>query len=252
MSDWEKGYSQPADITSRWFHDYVYYEGGPGGGALRVTMDNPLAIDVVYTSGEVMDIVTPDYKGFLVGGYVYTTGAYQAFNFDDMGRLRVDAEISIQATELDVNIDALDGDSVILFGHEDGFTGNTPIPINITGDGAVRVVQSFAGAETLLYNELSVPAATETQVISYTVAVATDFHALTIMCSGEADGDFILKKNGAVRAKKRNSWADRNVDFQFPFSFKLQAGDVISVHVLHNNDNACLFNASIYGESDSV
>ena len=258
MSDWEEGYSKPADITSRWLHDYCYNDGGTANGALRVTMDNPMAVDVVYSGGEIIDVVTPDYKGFMVGGVVVddtygplSLGEFTGQTYDSMGRLRVDAEISIQATELDVNIDALDGDSASWFGHPNGNILNTPVPVNVTTDGVVRVVQSFLGIETNLFNSASIPTGVETTLISYTVPAVTKFHVLLASCSGEADGVFTFKKNGAPMGRKRNSWSNRNVEFEFLYGLKMNAGDVIEVSVLHNNDASCQFDGNFYGENDS-
>jgi hypothetical protein len=249
VSDWEEGLSKPADITSRWLHDYCYNNGGSVNGALRVALSgSAFGTDVVYDGGSAVDIITPDYKGLMVGGYIYGTGEFTAFTFDADQRLRVDAEVSFSATELDVNIDALDGDSAGIWAYPDGNAANTPVPVNSTADGVIRTVTGFVGIETILYNEVSVLTGAETTVLSYVVPVATDYHAISIPCSGEADGIFILKKNGATIGKKRNSWSQRNVDFEFEYGLKFQAADVISVSVLHVNDGACLFNASFYGE----
>ena len=248
--DWEEGYSKPANIISKWMFDYVYEPGGVGGGALRVTMDNPMAMDTVYSGGEIVDIVTPDYSALMVGGYTEGTGEFVGLCFDDNNRLKVNAEITIQSVNLEVEIDALDGDTIGIFGFVGGDTGTTPIGVNVTPDGAVRVVTSLNGVETTQYAEVSVPTGIETTVLTYTVPVATEFQVVQVDASGEADGDFVLKKNGGILTKKRNSWADRNVEFKFDYGLKLLAGDVISVHVTHANDANCLFNASFYGEED--
>ena len=249
--DWEEGYSKPANIYTKWLFDYVYQPGGVGGGALRVTLDNPLAPpDSIFNGGEIVDINTPNYQGLLVGGYTEATGEFVGLEFDSNNRLKVNAEITIQSVELEIEVDALDGDTVGVFGFVGGNTATTPVGINVTTDGAVRVVTSLNGVETISYNEVSVPDGIETVVMTYTVPLATDFQVVKVDASGDADAKFRLKKNGSILSTKRNSWANRNVDFEFSYGLKMVAGDIIEVTVEQNNGEAFDFNASFYGEQE--
>lgn len=122
-----------ADITSKWFRDNAYCVDTQ---AIRVCMDSPFGPDVVYTHCEVTD---PDTRlGILMGGIQKGTEEYKPLAIDDEGRLCVDAAISIGEVQLDVEIRALDDDSVGIWGHVDQDTGQIEA-INITDNGHIRV-----------------------------------------------------------------------------------------------------------------
>ena len=90
----------PADIVSKWFNDHVYAEPV---GALRVTMDTPFGADIVYKEDEFAD---PGIRlGILTGGVDPVTNEYHAVRVGSDGRLLVDAAITIQDVELEVEIE---------------------------------------------------------------------------------------------------------------------------------------------------
>lgn len=245
MSDWKPGLSKPADIISRWLHDYVYNEDSQ---ALRVTMDSPFAMDIVYEHGESINTGAGGYAGMVVGGYTTGTEEFQGLTFSDDGRLKVDADVTIQSVELAVEVDALDGDTIGIYGFQGG-PGGQLRQVNVTPNGAIRTVPGFAGIETNYYNETTVPAGQTSTILVQTIATGTEFQILLLSASGEADGVFKVKKNGNTLSCKRNSWANRNVEFEFLYGFQLNAGDIITVEVTNINEEDFLYNANFYGEN---
>jgi hypothetical protein len=104
------------------------------------------------------------------------------------------------------------------------------------------------GNGVFAFSELAaVPVGTPTQLVAYIPAVN---HTLKrVVASGMADAEFDLKINGAVVARKRNNWTDRNVEFSFgEQGIPVTAGQTIELVVLSNGDSACPFDASIFGE----
>jgi hypothetical protein len=123
----------PTDITSKWFRDNAYCEDTE---SIRVCMDSPFGPDVVYGDCEVTDPNTR--LGLLTGGIQKDTEEFKPLLFDDEGRLCVDAAISISEVQIEVQVRALDDDSVGIWGHVDQDTGQIE-PINITDNGHIRV-----------------------------------------------------------------------------------------------------------------
>lgn len=104
------------------------------------------------------------------------------------------------------------------------------------------------GTGVFAFSELAaVPVGTETQVVAFIPGVAHKFKRAT--ASGEADAIFNLKVDGAVVARKRNNWTDRNVDFEFgEQGIDVNPGQTIEITVVSRGDSACPFDGSLYGE----
>jgi len=135
-----------------------------------------------------------------------------------------------------------------MFGFIGGNPDSTPVPFNLAPSGALRVIPGFVGIEEALYNEEELEPDEELIVLQHLAVANATFHALCISGSGDADGIYTILKNGTPIAKKRTSWADRNVDFDYQYGFTFQAGDSLEVSIKNLGDANSLFNASIYGE----
>lgn len=234
-------YAKPASVTSRWFHDNVY---DPNPKALRVVMDSPFAPDVIFTEGEFADPL--DRLGLLVGGVETGTDLFHAFTFNSDGRLRVDAEVNLSMSELAVEVDATDGDSIGLFGYING-DYSFPIPLNSTADGILKITTINLGDHTSVYDESNLPNG-EQVLLSYVVPLAQKYFIEKISCSGDCDALIKIKLNSNTIEARRNSWTNRNVDFFFAKGLITQAGDIIEVTVNHSELTPFLFNATLYGE----
>jgi hypothetical protein len=235
----------PADIISKWLHDNAYE---PSLEALRVTGTFTANDSTVFESGEILDLSPGGYEGILVGGYHIDTDIFTPFTFSGDGKLRVDAEFSMGSADLEIEVDALDGDTVGVYGFVDGDEGSPPVGINVTSEGHLRVVLGYAGVETNSYFDMPIDAGDEEVLLSYVVPVSSTFQVLMVSCSSETDGKFKVKKNGDIVSCKRNSWSNRNIEFDFPYGFKLVAGDLLEVTAENLGDVTSDFNANFYGE----
>lgn len=231
----------PADITSKWLNDNAYE---PSRRALRVTLDSPFGLDVVYQEGEFADPILRE--GLLTGG-VNPSNEWNALTLDEDGRLRVDAKITLSTTDLEVNLDAEDGDSVGIYGYVNG-DPNTPYPVNVDSQGNLRFSPSSNINATAIYNEVVLASGTENVLITYTIPASTFFSIFSIKACGRSDAIFKLKINSNTIETRRNNWCDRNIEFNFQYGLPLSSGDIIALTVLHNELTSIPFNATIYGE----
>jgi hypothetical protein len=91
-----------------------------------------------------------------------------------------------------------------------------------------------------------VPSST-TVIAQYTPA--QEHFLLRVSGSGEADGEFLVRVNGVVIAKKRNNWTDRNVDFEWGKNgIPVTSGQTIELVVIHRGVTNSPFNGTLYGE----
>lgn len=154
-------------------------------------------------------------------------------------RLRVDAAITMTDVEQEVIID--DSTDSIKIG--DG-SGNY---LNINPDGSINVAFTETARDYVLeYNEItSVPAATESIVITYTVPGSKQLLLKNSIVYVNADTDVRLKINGSTKVKLQSNWTNRNIEFNQEVS--LEAGDVLTITVVHSELNSQDYNASING-----
>lgn len=123
------------------------------------------------------------------------------------------------------------------------------IPL-INGDLPVRTTKN-------VYNEVTaVATAVETTIVSYTVPVAKYIKLYFIDVSGDNVASFFVKKNGTVIRTRRSWWA-QGTDNMIPFSLGpndgiiFEAGDVVSLTVIHNRTGVGSFEAAlIFAEYD--
>lgn len=235
------GPAKPADITSKWLHDHVYNRLAK---SLRVTLDSPFSPEGVFDEGEIT--IPNERKVLFVGGYSYDTGEAVGLTFNDDGRLRVDAEVTIQSVELDVNIDAEGGDTVGMYGYRDGIESE-PRRVNTNNDGALRIVPGFSRDMVNEFSELALPSG-ENTVFTWTVPATGFFHLIKLGAEGDTEGVFRVKKNGVTKAKKRNTWMNRDVNFNYDYGMGLEQGDILEVTVEHQEQTDQTFSAWIYGE----
>lgn len=233
----------PTDITSKWFRDNAYDENTE---SIRVTMDSPFGPDVVYVDG---DITIPGIsKGLMIGGVQKGTNEYKPLAIDDEGRLCVDAAISIGEVQLDVQIRALDDDSVGIWGHVDQDTGQIE-PINITTEGYLKVIHQGNKNMITEYDDGTFSGSTEHTLVSYTVGAGEDFSLYKASAEGRTNGIFKLKVDGNILETRRNAWTDRNVTFEFSQGYPVVPGEVVEITVEHNQTSSCPFSGALYGES---
>lgn len=238
---WTDGLSKPADIISRWLHDYVYDHPAR---ALRVTLDSPFSPDGVFTEDEFADPLTR--LGLLVGG-VGPDDHFHALNLTDDGRLMVDAVITLSTTELEIEVDTVDGDNVGMFGYING-DFNDPHPVSVTPTGEVNVSISPNKSMVTVYDEDDIATGNEIVVAAYTVPAGRYFSLVKVEASGRADAVFRLRKNADMIGAQRNNWCDRNIKFDYFYGLNCNPGDIIALTVYHTELTSIPFNATIYGE----
>lgn len=156
-------------------------------------------------------------------------------------RLRVDAALTMTDVVQEVLISA-ENDSVQIGDGDGNFLAVNPdgsLNVVIDTDPAIKVY-------VLEYNEISsVPAFTETPVITYTVPSGKRLvFASSIICVN-ADTDVRVKIEGATKAKQRSNWTQRNIEFKQEFT--IDEGEVLSITVVHQESNAQSFEANISG-----
>ena len=233
----------PADIISKWLNDHVY---DPNTQSLRVTMDSPFGDDVVYTENEYADPLTR--LGILVGGVDADTDEFKSLKFDDEGRLMVDAAISIQNVELEVEIDVLDGDQIGVWGYEDGNT-SFPVPLNLTSEGYLQTTVVGSSDMSIIFDDGVFSGGVEHSLVSFTVGAGQEFYIDKVSGEGRVDGLFRLKINNSTIEQRRNNWSQRNVDFLYAKGLPLNAGDIVELTVEHNQLTSFPFSGTIYGEN---
>ena len=235
--------ARPADIISKWLFDNAYDQTAE---ALRVTLDSPFGLDSIYIEGEYVPPATG--TGLFVGGVKDSDNTFMPFQFTDAGLLKTDTTVSVTLPPgIDVEIDALDGDTIGIFGFVDGNTANPPVGVNVTASGVLRTTSSFSDNTISVFGEASLASGTTT-VATYTVPAGKTFYLLDAKGAGEVDADLRLEVNSSTIALRKLSWTNRNADFQYSGGLKLSAGDIIDLTVTHSGAGSCDFNGSIYGE----
>lgn len=232
----------PADIISKWLNDHVYEEPVK---ALRVTMDTPFGSDIVYLENEYADPSTR--LGLLTGGIDPVSDEYHALRVGSDGRLLVDAAITIQDVEIVVEIDVLDGDQIGIWGYENA-DSNFPVPVNVTSNGEVRVLNVLNSDMGTIYNEGTYSGSIEHSLVSHTVSPGEAFNLVKISGEGRTDAIFRVKVNSLMIERKRNNWTERNVVFNYSRGIPLVPGDTIELTIEHNQLTSKPFSGSIYGE----
>jgi len=234
--------AKPADIISKWLNDHAYDHNAK---ALRVTLDTPFSPDAIYGEAEYADPLTR--LALLGGGIDKHTDEFRAFRMTSAGRLCVDADITIQSVDLAVEIDVLDGDRVGVYGYENG-NSTLPVPLNLTADGYVRVLNVLNSNTKNIYGEGVLPSGLDQVIVSHTIPIGQSLNVIKVSASGETDAIFKVKVNNTPIEGKRNAWTDRNVHFNFAQGLHLVSGDTIDITAKHADIISFDFNASIYGE----
>lgn len=120
-----------------------------------------------------------------------------------------------------------------------GSNGNTIEP---NADGSINtvVINGVASNKTLIneYNEVnSVPNSTLTNLVTYTVPLASTAILERVSISGENIATYQVSINGTVIDTRRTFWGTLNEYFNFTspdvFGTALNAGDVVLVTVIH-------------------
>lgn len=111
----------------------------------------------------------------------------------------------------------------------------------------------LSGTVVYEYNEvLTVPSATETAIVTYTVPVAKTSYLQLVTASGTNIAEYRLKINGTVIAKKYTYFSgDLSADFNLRNEsdsnpgILLNAGDIVTITAIHNRGFSGNFNATI-------
>lgn len=239
---WDIDKSKPADIVSRWLHDYVYSDNAR---ALRVTLDTPFSVDSIFREGEYSP---PDVReGLLIGG-IDNSDAFKSIRISDDGRLLVDSRISLSITELEIEVDAEDGDSVGVYGYVNG-NKEQPTPLSVTEEGVLRVVSSSSTDTLSVFGEVNTIAEEEVVVVTYTVGANKTFTLLSATASAMTDVTFYLRISSNNIDAQRTAWTSRNVKFDcFSLGLPVNSGDTIEIIGVAHKLTGKPMNARIYGE----
>jgi hypothetical protein len=164
------------------------------------------------------------------------------------GRLRTDSKITANISGAQEVIISHTDDSIKIGDGTDFLAVNADGSINVTS------VASLPSNETsyFQYGEISsIPSASETNILSYTVPVATTFFFLRASVSGTNLAIYKVKVNGTTQETKRTWWTKFNEDFELSLQnnkgLELSAGDIVTVTVLHNSASLGDFNCTIKG-----
>ena len=190
---------------------------------------------------------------------------------DDEKRLRVDAAFTGSIGELQVDIQASDGDNIAISDgthtvvvNSDGSLnvnisdiaisapgdniaisdGTHNLKINPNGSIDVNVVTSASGGPNSYYDEVTgVISGITTTIITYNPTSESKIKSIAV--SGDNLAVYELYKNSVISGKVRTTVADLNAIFTFADGFVALSGDVIEVKVFHNRPSPGDFNAGI-------
>lgn len=119
-------------------------------------------------------------------------------------------------------------------------------PVLADGD-SISVDLTVKGLSTYFYNEiLSVASGSDVDILTYIVPIAKIFHLSSIKISGSNLAIFTIKLNGSTINTSRTWWTSFNKDIPFG-SFRLNAGDTLTVSVLHTRPYTGDFECTIIG-----
>lgn len=181
-------------------------------------------------------------------------GSYDEAN----GRLRVDAAITAPLDvngEVLVDIRASDGDSVIVYGTQDGTPTGTIQPLKINPDGSIDVVVSESTLPRNVISNFSsitsVVSGSLTTILSYTVPPAKVTFLSNVEVSGTNIATYGVYINGVLNARQRTMWgAPFNSLFNYSTGtidsgFELSAGTVLTIQVIHQQPSTGDFDAKL-------
>lgn len=197
---------------------------------------------------------------------------------DNTKRLRTDAVISAQSIDIEVEIDAADGDNIAIASQDgsnfaninpdgsldvnvvggelqieisaaDGDNiaisdGTDTLDVNADGSINVNVLPNGTGNIVNTYNEVTAVASGVLTTIETYTATGTAFLQKSIV-SGTNIARFDVLLNGNVIDRQRTYFGGNlNIDFDFT-NLPLVFGDVVTVRVIHNRPTTGDFNARI-------
>ena len=186
----------------------------------------------------------------------------QAFD-ESTDRLRVDASITLDAANIEVELNASDDSIQIkdpstntgLKVNTDGSTnsrlhdasGNPvtlgqkgptqSIPVVLaTGQSSASIGTVESGTVETSFNEiLSVASGAETQVVFYTAVTSTRLKTAEV--TGTNIATYTVYVNGSPIHKKRTYFGNLDNNFQFSKGYQLEDGDVVTITTLHNQSS---------------
>ena len=168
--------------------------------------------------------------------------AIRTINVDQYGDFYTDANPLPVSFEGSVSIGAVE---------VKGTNGNFIEP---NSDGSINVIVESSSATSTpvnTYNQIvAVPSGATTQLVSYTVPVGNTAVLQRSVVSGENIARYDLLINGTIQDTVRTMFgANLTERFDFtgsgPGGLELNAGDIVTVQVLHNRPTAGDFNARI-------
>lgn len=148
-------------------------------------------------------------------------------------RLCVDAEISLDASGIDIDLDPI-GDGVHI---GDAVTGNTllvnpdgTIDVNTVLDAATGDSVAISGHPNQIFDEAAdtLTTAAFEQIYTYT-STDNDTRIIAVECTAGTPSVFRLKINGIVVRELRSSPTERNITFTFREHRPLSNGDILTV-----------------------
>lgn len=163
-------------------------------------------------------------------------------SFDEnLGRLRVDAEVTASIGTVDVIIDAATGDNVAI----SDSTGTNTLSIN--PDGSINASLTNPGVGVNKYNEVLAVASGATQVINtYTVPAGKTASLTLIDVSGDNIAKYLVKIDGITQDQKRTYFGNSlNLTFDFQNNLLLNPGQIVTVEVFNFRPTSSDFNSKI-------
>ena len=168
---------------------------------------------------------------------------------DDNQRLRVDAEVTATIVGAQEVVITHTDDSIKIGDGTDFLTINSDGSINVY----TTEVEAANEEEILQYAEVSsVAASVETTILTYTVPSGYVNYLHRIEVAGTNIAEYKIKINAVVKAKRYTYFGNSlNTEFDFTAGprrgYKVNAGDIITVTVLHSRPTVGNFNARLQG-----
>lgn len=230
----QREYAQNGANDLRWIHATIAFSPQPNGVyPYFIELDNYIVYDGMIAGLPVANITVYD-----ADSTIHTITIYDdPFNKFLVSGTTLFLKDAVQLVDIayPLKLKAVD---------EDGNTYIQPITILIK-DPAPIPAGDFVG-ELNIFNEDSIGATLDSDIISYTVPTARNVRMRKIEVFGMNKGNYTVSLNGDVIARKETYYTRYETEFDFE-NYPLSEGDVITITAQNKGVNTGLFNARLRG-----
>jgi|SRR6185437_202160 len=115
-----------------------------------------------------------------------------------------------------------------------------PVPVTVVNPATNTTITTFGQIS-------AVPAGVETQIVTYTVPGGDSFSLTYVHLSGDNGAVFNLYINGVIQDRCRTYWCNFTTFMDFGNGIPMNAGDIVSVKVIHYRPEVGDFASRIQG-----